>query len=182
MRLTKVSTNALSCSKEERWCLDRADCLSSKDFIEFFDCFDCGFAQHCFEYILNKHFLTKSDCNTKIKEDYKSWKSLADHIRCWESRLDKLILKKMSMSGSKLMDTATSNKIESLQAAATASSSPTSEFHDTATTTSIASHPCRIYCHKHLLISCEITHVLRFSLVIYIALRAIYGIITVLLM
>ncbi|KAG1523480.1 hypothetical protein G6F51_014513 [Rhizopus arrhizus] len=69
-------------------CLDHADHLSFKNFIETFDCLDRHRAQQRFINILSKYFNTNSERDRTINANYKTWINPADYLRFWGKKKD----------------------------------------------------------------------------------------------
>ncbi|KAG0165294.1 hypothetical protein DFQ28_001670 [Apophysomyces sp. BC1034] len=102
---------------DAQWCLDRADQVSFKEFIERWDCLDRNRAQQRFGNILAKYFGTKSERDKKIHSDYKNWIATADYLRFWSKRSESIILVKTSMACTELIDTVTEQRLASLHSA-----------------------------------------------------------------
>ncbi|KAG1042148.1 hypothetical protein G6F43_011958 [Rhizopus delemar] len=70
--------------EDAKWCLDRSNHLSFREFIEKWDCLDRNQAQQRFGNILSDYFKSKSIADTKIRDDYKNWTLSADYVRFCE--------------------------------------------------------------------------------------------------
>jgi hypothetical protein len=89
-----------------QWCLDHADHLSFKDFIETFDCLDRHRAQQRFTNILSKYFNNNSERDRTINANYKTWTNSADYLRFWGKKKDATTIMKADLAGAELIDSA----------------------------------------------------------------------------
>ncbi|KAG1168326.1 hypothetical protein G6F70_002080 [Rhizopus microsporus] len=83
--------------EDVKWCLDRSNRLSFREFIE------------------NEYFKSKSTTDTKIRDDYKNWTSSADYIRFWSTRSKSNTLLKTELGCSEIIDIMTEQQLRSLQ-------------------------------------------------------------------
>ncbi|KAG2233534.1 hypothetical protein INT48_007136 [Thamnidium elegans] len=104
--------------EDVKWCLDRSDRLSFREFIEKWDCLDRNQAQQRFGNILSEYFKSKSTADTKLRNDYKNWTSSADYIRFWSMRSESNILLKTELGCSEVIDIVTEQRLKSLQTTA----------------------------------------------------------------
>lgn len=104
--------------EDVKWCLDRSNHLSFKEFIEKWDCLDRNQAQQRFGNILSEYFKSKSTADTKIRNEYKNWTSSADYIRFWSTRSESNILLKTELGCSEIIDIVTEQRLKSLHSSA----------------------------------------------------------------
>ncbi|OAD67335.1 hypothetical protein PHYBLDRAFT_63665 [Phycomyces blakesleeanus NRRL 1555(-)] len=68
---------------DAQWCLDHADHLSFKSFIETFDFLDRHRAQQRYTSIVSKYFNSNSERDMTINANYKTWTNSADYLQFW---------------------------------------------------------------------------------------------------
>ncbi|KAI7903722.1 uncharacterized protein BX663DRAFT_485824 [Cokeromyces recurvatus] len=112
---------------DAQWCLDRAENLTFKGFIEHWDCLDRNRAQQQYGKIINDYFKSKNDRNNRIQTEYKNWTSSADYIRFWSARSDSIILLKAGLGSTELISDITNQRIDSLRSTVASSGSQTSD-------------------------------------------------------
>ncbi|KAL0096910.1 hypothetical protein J3Q64DRAFT_1856524, partial [Phycomyces blakesleeanus] len=72
---------------DAQWCLDHADHLSFKSFIETFDFLDRHRAQQRYTSIVSKYFNSNSERDMTINANYKTWTNSADYLQFWATAL-----------------------------------------------------------------------------------------------
>ncbi|KAI8149836.1 hypothetical protein BJV82DRAFT_677073 [Fennellomyces sp. T-0311] len=87
-----------------QWCLDPANDISFKNFIDTFNCLDRHQAQQRYANILSKYFNTKSERDMTIKANYKPWISSADYLRFWGKKKNSISVMKADLAGAELID------------------------------------------------------------------------------
>lgn len=110
---------------DAQWYIDRAENLTFKGFIKYWDCLDRNRVQQQYARIINDYFKSKNDRNNKIQTEYKNWTSSADYIRFWNARSDSIILLKAGLGSSELVSDITDQRIESLRSTVASGSSQT---------------------------------------------------------
>lgn len=100
-----------------KWCMDRADHLSFKDFISTFDCLDRQHAQQRFSNILVKHFNTKSERDKRINNNFSTCIKSADYLRFWAQRTDSINISKADLASAEMVDSALDHRLASSHSA-----------------------------------------------------------------
>ncbi|CEJ05515.1 hypothetical protein RMCBS344292_19455 [Rhizopus microsporus] len=123
----KKKQKALSTTipNDAQWCLDHADHLSFKSFIETFDFLDRHRAQQRYTNILSKYFNSNSERDMTINANYKTWTNSADYLRFWGKKKDLSSIMKADLAGAELIDSTLNRRL------ATSSCSANENIHAT---------------------------------------------------